>query len=93
MEVWCRDRQRYLCPSELTVGSVVGWTNDTLYLGYGQKGVLTFQKWIGVAIPPIGEVLSSWVVILKQLRKLLLSCRCWLLALVQMAPFCLMGGA
>ena len=48
MEVWCRDRacgDIYAQVNFIRNGSVVGWTNDTLYLGYGQKGVLTFQKY------------------------------------------------
>ena len=48
MEVWCRDRacgDIYAQANFVKNGSVIGWTNDTLYLDYGQKGVLTFQKY------------------------------------------------
>lgn len=48
MEVWCRDRacgDVYAQMNILRGGTAVGWTNDTMYLGYGQKGVLTFQKY------------------------------------------------
>ena len=59
MEVWCRDRacgDIYAQVNFIRNGSVVGWTNDTLYLGYGQKGVPEIR--IVVAIPFNYEVLS-----------------------------------
>ena len=48
MEVWCKERacgDIYAQANFVKNGTTVGWTNDTLYLGYGQKGVLTFQKY------------------------------------------------
>ena len=48
MEVWCKERacgDIYAQANFVKDGTAVGWTNDTLYLGYGQKGVLTFQKY------------------------------------------------
>ena len=48
MEVWCKDRSCgdiYAQMNILRNGTVVGWTNDTMYLSKGQKGVLTFQKY------------------------------------------------
>ena len=48
MEVWCKERacgDIYAQVNFVKNGTTVGWTNDTLYLGYGQKGVLTFQKY------------------------------------------------
>ena len=48
MEVWCKERacgDIYAQVNFERNGTTVGWTNDTLYLGYGSKGVLTFQRY------------------------------------------------
>jgi len=48
LEVYCKERACGDIYAQLNIskgGTVVGWTNDTAYLGYGQKGILTFQKY------------------------------------------------
>ena len=48
MEVWCKERSCGDIYAQMNIernGTVVGWTNDTMYLSKGQKGVLTFQKY------------------------------------------------
>lgn len=53
MEVWAKDRSAsniYAQANILERGTVIGWTNDTLHLPKGQKGVLTFGKYL-----PSGE--------------------------------------
>lgn len=49
MEVWAKDRSAgdiYAQINVLQNGTVVGWTNDTAYLSKGQRGVLTFSKYL-----------------------------------------------
>ena len=49
MEVWAKDRAAgdiYAQINVLQGGTVIGWTNDTAYLSRGQKGVLTFAKYL-----------------------------------------------
>jgi len=49
MEVWARDRAAGDIYAQINVmknGTVVGWTNDTLFLSQGQKGILTFTKYL-----------------------------------------------
>ena len=49
MEVWAKDRAAgdiYAQINVLKNGTVIGWTNDTAYLSRGQKGVLTFTKYL-----------------------------------------------
>jgi len=49
MEVWAKDRAAgdiYAQINVLEGGTVIGWTNDTAYLSKGQKGVLTFAKYL-----------------------------------------------
>ena len=49
MEVWAKDRAAgdiYAQINVLNGGTVIGWTNDTAYLSRGQKGVLTFSKYL-----------------------------------------------
>ena len=46
MEVWAKDRAAgdvYARGNFVTNGVVTGWTNDTLYLGKGQRGILKFN--------------------------------------------------
>ena len=48
LEVYCKERSCGDIYAQLNIskgGTVVGWTNDTAYLGHGQKGILTFQKY------------------------------------------------
>lgn len=48
MEVWCKERACGDIYAQMNIeknGTVVGWTNDTLFLSRGQRGVLTFQKY------------------------------------------------
>ena len=48
MEVWAKDRAAgdiYAQVNLLRNGVVSGWTNDTLFLSKGQKGVLTFDTY------------------------------------------------
>ncbi|MDA9587373.1 hypothetical protein N9R98_00795, partial [bacterium] len=43
--VWCKERACGNIYAKLNIlqnGTVVGWTNETAYGGYGQKVVLTF---------------------------------------------------
>lgn len=46
MEVWAKDQDAGDIYAQVNLldatGTVVGWTNDTLYLSKGDKGVLTF---------------------------------------------------
>lgn len=48
MEVWAKDRDAGDIYAKINLtdkaGTVVGWTNDTLYLSKGQKGVLAFSS-------------------------------------------------
>ena len=49
MEVWAKDRAAgdiYARVNILSNGTVVGWTNDTAYLAEGQRGVMTFSKYL-----------------------------------------------
>ena len=49
MEVWAKDRAAGDIYAQINVmqnGTVVGWTNDTAFLAKGQKGVLTFTKYL-----------------------------------------------
>ena len=49
MEVWAKDRAAGDIYAQINVmqnGTVVGWTNDTAFLAQGQKGVLTFTKYL-----------------------------------------------
>ena len=49
MEVWAKDRSAgdiYAQINVLQNGTVIGWTNDTAYLSRGQKGILTFTKYL-----------------------------------------------
>ena len=49
MEVWAKDAHAgdiYAQVNLLRNGVVVGWTNDTMYLSRGQRGVLTFDSYI-----------------------------------------------
>ena len=49
MEVWAKDRAAgdiYAQINVLNGGTAIGWTNDTAYLSRGQKGVLTFSKYL-----------------------------------------------
>jgi hypothetical protein len=48
MEIWAKDRAAGDIYGQVNIirdGVVVGWTNDTLYLDKGQRGILTFQKY------------------------------------------------
>jgi len=48
MEVWAKDANAGDIYAQINIvkgGVVVGWTNDTLYLSAGQRGVLTFSKY------------------------------------------------
>ena len=49
MEVWAKDRAAGDIYAQINVmqnGTVIGWTNDTAFLAQGQKGVLTFTKYL-----------------------------------------------
>ena len=49
MEVWAKDRAAGDIYAKANIeknGVVIGWTNDTAYLSQGQKGVLTFSKYL-----------------------------------------------
>ncbi|QNI68489.1 hypothetical protein [Synechococcus sp. BMK-MC-1] len=49
LEVWAKDRAAgniYARVNILQNGTVVGWTNDTAYLSKGQRGVMTFAKYL-----------------------------------------------
>ena len=49
MEVWSKGRTAgdiYARVNILKNNVVVGWTNDTAYLSHGQKGILTFSKYL-----------------------------------------------
>lgn len=49
MEVWAKDRAAGDIYAQVNIeknGVVIGWTNDTAYLSKGQKGVLTFSKYL-----------------------------------------------
>ena len=49
MEVWAKDRAAGDIYAQINVkenGTVIGWTNDTAYLSKGQKGILTFTKYL-----------------------------------------------
>jgi len=61
MEVWAKDRAAgdiYAQINVLKDGTVIGWTNDTAYLSRGQKGVLTFTKYL----PGYGSQYSAQLV-------------------------------
>jgi len=48
MEVWAKDANAgdiYAQVNLMRNGVVVGWTNDTMYLSRGQRGVLTFDSY------------------------------------------------
>ena len=49
LQVWAKDRAAgdiYARINVIEDGVVVGWTNDTAYLSKGQKGILTFTKYL-----------------------------------------------
>ena len=49
LEVWAKDRAAGDIYARVNItegGTVVGWTNDTAYLSQGQKGVMTFSKYL-----------------------------------------------
>ena len=49
LEVWAKDRAAgdiYAQVNVLENDVVIGWTNDTAYLSKGQKGVMTFSKYL-----------------------------------------------
>ena len=49
MEVWAKEKAAgdiYAQVNILKDGVVIGWTNDTAFLSEGQKGVLTFSKYL-----------------------------------------------
>ena len=49
MEVWAKDAHAgdiYARVNLLRNDVVIGWTNDTMYLSHGQRGVLTFDSYI-----------------------------------------------
>ena len=49
MEVWAKDRAAGDIYAQINVmenGTVIGWTNDTAFLARGQKGVMTFTKYL-----------------------------------------------
>ena len=49
LEVWAKERSAgdiYARINVMQNGTVVGWTNDTSYLSKGQKGVMTFTKYL-----------------------------------------------
>ena len=48
MEVWAKDRAAGDVYAQINVirnGVIIGWTNDTAYIGAGQRAVLTFGKY------------------------------------------------
>ena len=48
MEVWARDAHAGDIYAQVNLernGVVIGWTNDTMYLSHGQRGVLTFDSY------------------------------------------------
>ncbi len=49
MEVWAKDRAAGDIYAQINVmknGTVIGWTNDTAFLAKGQRGILTFDKYL-----------------------------------------------
>lgn len=49
LEVWAKDRAAgdiYARINVMQNGTVIGWTNDTTYLSLGQRGVMTFDKYL-----------------------------------------------
>ena len=48
MEVWAKDRAAGDVYAQINImrdGVIIGWTNDTAYIGRGQRAVLTFGKY------------------------------------------------